>query len=81
MPKEHYYGLTAEGPNSDKGLEYVYLGEFEDFDEVETMADFQRESRLGCDFIWLSTRAELEALGASIEKHLTNPPDVLSFEP
>lgn len=80
MPKEHYYGLTVDGPNASKGAECIYLGEFEDLDDALEMADFQRESRLGCDYIWLFTRAELEALGESIKNHLTNPPEPLVFE-
>jgi len=82
MPKEHYYGLTAFGPNASKGLEYIYLGCFDDFEDANEMAEFQNDSRLGgFDFIWLSTQTELEALGASIKNHLTFRSNPLSFEP
>ena len=81
MPREHYYGLTAEGPNATRGLEYIYLGCFENIEEANDMAKFQQCLRIiGHDIMWISTKSELEALEESIKNHLTNPPEPISFE-
>jgi len=66
MQRHHYYGLTAEGPNASKGIEYVYLGCFQDFEEANEMAE-----AMGYHMLWISTQDDMLALYESIKNHLT----------